>query len=601
MKQGKWWVSLLLAAVLSVGVVSQPILAEEAIETESETEYPATYYEEIQSNNIKGWPQGGAVEADAAIVMDAETGAILYAKDIEDREYPASITKIMTVLIALEKGNLSDVVKFSENAVYSIEFGSSHLGLTEGEELTLEQCLYGIMLASANEISNAVAEHIGGSIEDYVQMMNDRAAELGCTNTHFVNVHGLHDENHYVCAKDMALIMREALKNEKFREIIHTVEYHYPETNKVDEVRYFMNHHKMISEEGMLYDGCIGGKTGYTDEAGNTLVTAAEKDGRTIITVVLKTPGLYVSYDNTRLLLDYAFENFKDEMVEIKNTPELEITGVEDAQELEKIRSANLLEAPFSMVGSAKVTLPAEVQVSSLKEEMDFTTNQISWSYEDQTMGSIPFTYTGEWETEAPTETVSEMQTTAETEEVTENAALKEGTVLNKVGGFFAKAFGGVGFLYEKMDVFIKENTVIASVIGAVLLLIFVPLLFIAIVRGRKYQRIMELREEEMEERRRLEEELEKKSAAQVEAELRAEELQEKLEEERRSRKQRGEESADPEDSEDFYYDEENTSGAESAELREDVKTENVPQESETEDEYIEVPVEDGEPLDGEE
>lgn len=293
MKKGKLFLPLLVAAVMCLNPVSAAVMAEgeeyqeedsgERDGSEEGAEHQEAYYAEIQSNQIKGWPQGEAIDGDAAIVIDADTGAILYSKNIEGKEYPASITKIMTVLLALENGNLADVVTFSENAVYSIEFGSSHLGLTEGEELTLEQCLYGIMLASANEISNAVAEHIGGDIDTFVQMMNDKAAQLGCTGTHFVNVHGLHDENHYVTARDMALIMQAAMKNEKFREIISTVEYYYPETNLVDEKRYFMNHHKMIAEEGELYDGCIGGKTGYTDEAWNTLVTAAERDNLEVI------------------------------------------------------------------------------------------------------------------------------------------------------------------------------------------------------------------------------------------------------------------------------------------------------------------------------
>lgn len=259
MKKGKYFCALFMSAVLFAGAFSAHVPAEDYSDdsweedyddsnddSQEEAEYVEAYYEEIQSNNIAGWPQGDAVQADSAIVMDADTGAVLYAKDIDQELYPASITKIMTALLALENGNLDDVVTFSEYAVYSIEYGSSHLGLTEGEELTLEQCLYGILLASANEISNAVAEHIGGDVETFADMMNQRAEELGCTHTHFVNPHGLHDENHYTTAHDMALIMQEALKNPKFCEIIGTEEYFFPETNLVDEKRYFINHHKMV-------------------------------------------------------------------------------------------------------------------------------------------------------------------------------------------------------------------------------------------------------------------------------------------------------------------------------------------------------------------
>lgn len=560
MKKGKFFLPLFLSVLLICGLVPLQSLAEDtgeeyvddaySEETEPETEHLAAYYDEIQSNNIPNWPQGDPVNAETAILMDADTGAILYAKSIEKQEYPASITKIMTTLIALEKGNLSDVVTFSENAVYSIEYGSSHLGLTAGEELTLEQCLYGIMLASANEISNAVAEHIGGDIETFVGMMNEKAQELGCTNTHFVNVHGLHDENHYVCAKDMALIMQAALKNEKFREIIGTVEYNFPETNLVDEVRYFINHHKMISEEGMLYDGCIGGKNGYTDEAWNTLVTAAERDGMTIISVVLRCPGQYVSYDDTKVLLDYGFANFHDAQIANTNSADIEITGIEDAAELEKIKQADFSAAPFEMAAETKVTLPAGVEASALKKTMDFGIRTLSYSYEGQILGSVPFTYTGEWETEAPTE--------VQTEAVTETeAAESSGGVGGAVSGILGTIAGGALMLYSGMDTFIEENTVIACIIGAVLLLIFVPLLLVSINRKRKYMKMMELREEELKLRRQLEEEIERKSAAQVEAELREAQLRQELEEEKEKRRRQEKELEELESISDFYLDEE--------------------------------------------
>lgn len=594
MKKGKKFLPLLLSVLLIFGMFPLQSFAEDsagegyAEETEPETEHLAAYYEEIQSNNIPNWPQGDPVNAETAILIDADTGAVLYAKSIEKQEYPASITKIMTALIALEKGNLSDVVTFSENAVYSIEFGSSHLGLTAGEELTLEQCLYGIMLASANEISNAVAEHIGGDIDTFVDMMNARAQELGCTNTHFVNVHGLHDENHYVCAKDMALIMQEALKNEKFREIIGTVEYNYPETNLVKEVRYFINHHKMLSEEGMVYDGCIGGKNGYTDEAWNTLVTAAERNGMTIISVVLRCPGQYVSYDDTKVLLDYGFANFHDEQIANVNSADLEITGIEDAAELEKIRQADFSASPFEMEAETKVTLPAGVEVSALKKTMDFTAHTLSYSYEGQVLGSVPFTYTGQWETEAPTEVQTEAVTETETVQTKNGAA-------GIVGGVLGTIAGGALMLYGKMDTFIEENTVIAAIIGAILLLIFVPLLLIAINRKRKYMKIMELREEDLKVRRLLEAEIERKSAAQVEAELRAEQLRQELEEEKEKRRRQEKELEELENISDFYLDEESDSE----------KQEQTPQEAsgqksqkisaqEPEDEYIEVPLEEG-------
>ena len=594
MRKGKLFLPLFLAAVMCFSPAwtvmdTVSVMAEEEYSDSEETpEHLDAYYEEIQSNNIAGWPQGPMIETGAAIVMDAETGAILYSKNIDEMKYPASVTKVMTTLLALENGNLEDIVDFSVEAVYSIEFGSSHLGLTEGEQLTLEQCLYGIMMASANEISNAVAEHIGGDIDTFVQMMNDRAAELGCTGTHFENVHGLHDENHYVTARDMALITQEALKHEKFREIIATEEYHYDETNLVDEKRYFINHHRMMLswEPDYLYEGCLGGKTGFTDEAWNTLVTIAERDGMELICVVLRTPGLDRSYWDTTELLDYAFANFKEMEVSSDGlkAADVQIAGIEDQTELAKIQAADLSQAPFALSKSTVVTVPNTVDITSLQAEMDFGNNTLTYSYAGQELGFSNFMYTGQWEVETETEAPTEVVTEAVTEAVTEKKGF-----LETAQSFGKKAMEVVVFLYEKMDEFIAENTVVATIIGAVLLFIFIPLLLVAVNRNRKYRRIQELREEELELRRRLEAEIERKSAAQIEAELRAEALQLRLEEEQKQRQLHEEEVKEIESAQGFYLDEEES------QEKKTVTEGPVLKEEESEDEYIEIPLEEAE------
>ena len=176
-----------------------------------------------------------ALDAQSAILMDAATGEIIYNKNIDEKQYPASITKLMTVLLCLENCQKDEIVKFSQNAVYSIEPGSSHIAIMPDEELTVEQCLYGIMLQSANEVSNAVAEHIDGSIEAFAKHMTERAKKLGCTNTNFVNPNGLHNENHYTSAHDMALIAKELLKFPYFKEIMSSVYYEIPPTNNTDD------------------------------------------------------------------------------------------------------------------------------------------------------------------------------------------------------------------------------------------------------------------------------------------------------------------------------------------------------------------------------
>ncbi len=292
--------------------------AEQAAAEAAEAERQAVYNKAVDSNSIEGWPQGPQIYAESAIVMEADTGTILYNKDMDMVNYPASITKIMTALVALEHCSLDEVVTYSYYATHSIEAGSSSIGTTEGEELTVEESLYALLLESANECGNGLAEHVSGSIDAFVELMNQKAADLGCTNTHFTNPHGLHDDNHYTSAHDMALIMRAALQNEDFVRISSTDRYQMRATNKDDEITYMTNHHKMIAsyrgDDRFLDDTVIAGKTGGTSAAKNTLVTAAERNGMTLIAVTMRTASTSDSgvplYTDTAMLLDYASENF---------------------------------------------------------------------------------------------------------------------------------------------------------------------------------------------------------------------------------------------------------------------------------------------------
>lgn len=256
------------------------------------------------------WPAGPNVTAESAILMDANTGTILYEKNPHDRNYPASITKIMTVLLTIENCSLDDVVTFSKNAVFDIEPGSSSLCVNVGEQLTVEQCLYAIMLISANDVSYGIAEKISGSTAAFADLMNKKAAALGCKDTHFTNPHGLQDENHYTSAYDMAIITKAALQNETFRKISSTKQYTINPTNIQTEARPLSNHHKMLVNSSYTYDGCEGGKTGYTTDAGNTLVTYAKRGNLELICVVMKDSNPE-HYTDTASLLDWGFDNFK--------------------------------------------------------------------------------------------------------------------------------------------------------------------------------------------------------------------------------------------------------------------------------------------------
>ncbi len=248
--------------------------------------------------------------SESAVLMDADTGQVLYDKNMHTQKHPASITKIATVICGLENGNLSDKITMSENAVFSVSRNSSHIALDVGEELTLEEASYAALLVSANEACNGIAEHCGGTIENFVSMMNETARAAGAKNTSFVNANGLRNENHLTTAYDMACITRYALRNDDFRKIFGTYKYKMAPTNKQPEERPFVNQHYMISDPALLYDGFIGGKVGYTTDALCTLVTAAERDGRTLIAVVMRSPRDYDRYTDTKALLDYGFENF---------------------------------------------------------------------------------------------------------------------------------------------------------------------------------------------------------------------------------------------------------------------------------------------------
>ncbi len=259
------------------------------------------------------------ISAVGGIVMDVQSGAVLYEKNINKRLYPASITKIMTTLICLENASLKEEVTFSTNAIQLIEGqGASNIEVKPGEKLTMEDCLYAIMLMSANEVCNGVAEHIGGSIKGFTKMMNKRAKELGCTGTHFNNPNGLWEKNHYTTTHDMALIARAAYKNETFAKITGTKWYKLPKTNKRKAGYTLHNHHGMLLPlkfPQYEYKNCVGGKTGFTSQCLYTLVTYGKKKGMTLLTVIMRAPNPpYMEpnqYTDTTKLLNFGFDNFK--------------------------------------------------------------------------------------------------------------------------------------------------------------------------------------------------------------------------------------------------------------------------------------------------
>ena len=304
------YISIVLFSVSVLVRISFPVLAAPDDEPVSEAEAAAQerLLLPVDTNDLPYWPTGPAITAESAILMEADTGTILYAKNIHEELYPASTTKMLTCLVAVEQCAMNETVNFSYEAVSSVPTDGSNMGMDAGEYLTMEECLYGIMVASANEVANAVAEHVAGSLDAFAEMMNQRAAELGCENTHFVNANGLHTDDHYTSAYDLALIAGAYFQNDVLRRIGNTPSYHFtPSAGQPDDF-YKTNKHKLINGE-YSYDGIIGGKTGYTDAARQTLVTGCEQAGMRLICVVMKEEGP-AQFEDTMTLFDYGYQNF---------------------------------------------------------------------------------------------------------------------------------------------------------------------------------------------------------------------------------------------------------------------------------------------------
>ena len=305
------------AALLALGLGTATLFtqlpvraAEETADTAADTAVQTADPSIVTTNGIQGWPQASDISSTAAIVMETSTNTVLYSKNADQALYPASAVKVMTCLMALENSSLDDQVTMTATGVSGVTDGGANISAQLDEVFTMEQCLYAIMVASANDIALQVAEHISGSVEDFVAAMNTRAQELGCTNTVFTNPTGLPDENQHTTAHDMALIMEAAMANDTFRTIAQTTSYTIPATNVSGGDRVLTNNFTMInSSSNSYYEPCIGGKEGYTEASGSTLVCEASKNNMKLVCVVLNGAS-GVTDDEAIALLNYGFDNF---------------------------------------------------------------------------------------------------------------------------------------------------------------------------------------------------------------------------------------------------------------------------------------------------
>lgn len=345
------------------------------------------------------WPQAPDIVAQSAILIDADTGAILYEKDAHAKGYPASTTKILTGLLTIENCGLDETVTFSSAAANSVTYEDASLGTKAGEQYSVEQALYGLLLYSANEIAYGLAEHVSGSLAAFTELMNKRAKELGAINTHFANASGLHDVNHYTTAYDMAMIAKGCYNNSTFVNIDSTsTTYTIPPTNKTDTARNFKHRHLMLKGRQYYYEYCKGGKTGFTDQAGYTLVTFAEKDDMRLICVCFKS-GDKERFTDTRSLFDWGFNNFKK-----STTSDTQISSLFSTDNYYSSDVFNKSKLNFNMNASF-ITIPNSGSTSSvtmsLDKNYDITNEQgrlaakLNYLYGDNVVGSTTLSITG--------------------------------------------------------------------------------------------------------------------------------------------------------------------------------------------------------------
>lgn len=357
----------------------------------------------VRSFALEKWADNVYVASEGACLMDADTGVVLYGKNEDTAYYPASITKVMTALLTIENcSNLSEQVTFSYDAVHIEEENSTIIGASEGDRLSVLDCLYSLLFQSANEVANALAEHVGAKHPElreegmsdrdvFVKMMNTKAAELGCTGTHFNNPSGLTDADHYVTAHDMCRILAAAIQNDTFLDIeSHTYWTHapirrYPDADDPWNTVY-AKHAMLKRNSSQYYSGTIAGKTGYTMTAGNTLVTACRRNGMTLVTCVLNAHANH--YNDTIRLMNFGFDNFSS----------LLVTDYDDTNSVissdYRIAGVNMLDSKTLGIDPAtRITIPSsgsylEVQKQLITDEDGSGSARLVYTYGDRIVGS---------------------------------------------------------------------------------------------------------------------------------------------------------------------------------------------------------------------
>lgn len=431
------------------------------------------------------WPADISIDSDAGIVMDANTGVVLYGKNIHETYSPASITKVLTSLIVLEHCSLDETVTFSESAVYNVESNSSSAGYDTGDTASVKDCLYALLLKSANEAANALAEHVAGSADAFAVLMNEKAAELGCQDSHFANPSGLNNEEHYVSAYDMALITRAAFENPTFAKIVETTYYKLPPNQKNPEGQGISPGNKLVKKNWPQYyrPDVLGGKTGYTSIALNTLVNGARQGDTTLITVILHSNN--TQYEDTSRLLDFGFNNFQS--VKIADYDQT-FSNIGKDLKIADVSTAGC--ESLSIDPDSRVVLPKTADFSETTTSFDYeipagapdgTIACVTYSLGDHKVGQAYLTLTDSSQTAAdiPEKLVSQAATA--TAQDNSDTALSNGSsealplsnppesAANQENSSTGKSFGQLFHISVRVPpAFIAALTAILVVIGAV-------------------------------------------------------------------------------------------------------------------------------------
>lgn len=437
----------------------------------------------VTSADSVDWPSGPDTVAETAVLIEASTGTILYNKKCNKKMYPASITKIMTALLTIENCSLDDTVTFSQSAVQCLvdDPEAASIGAVEGEQLSVKDCLYALMLKSANEVASALGEHISGDIDSFATLMNERAKQAGALNSNFKNANGLFNKNHYVTAYDMAKIMQAALQYPVFREIINSTNYTLPADNKRKETLSISQRHQMVQPwNSFYYDGIIGGKTGYVDQSGTTLVTSAEKNGMTLICVVLNSPNTN-SYKDTTALFDFGFNNF-----ELSNVSDYETRFTDNSSFTTNFDSIFDTKSDRLYISDDnKIVLPKGATISDTTSTITMNTDEstsntvatINYLYGDTTVGTASILYGSNKETSTVNATVSSVSTPSETSAVSQES---DKTADDNTKTTKKKSSD------KKSDVNISSIIIKVIIAALVLIILTIIILFIK----RKYDRL---------------------------------------------------------------------------------------------------------------